>query len=1019
MANKVRIYDLAKELKLESKKVLDDARLMGVDVSVPSNSLDDVIAARIREKYYPKKEQATAIHKARLIKHPPASTVPAQAAETIVTDSSEMAETPVPVGPTPVVSDSPVASPAAETVTKVLVLKPIAEAAPPKVGEVPTLPEIPTSETITTPGAVSEVSVPEVVSAGPAVVEPVSGTRTIQLINPQPQVQAPVQAPVQTPAAAPAEAKDLAEPGALATKDQAPPAVKAVEPASETGARVAAPTARPEPVRQPGSTTTIKLINVPVPAPVVPVAEAVSSAPATLAPAADLTPLPAGTPAAKPGRVEPPAVGTVVRKLTPPTRPMPMPSPTVSPRTKPTGKFERQPGQRDAAKEPNRDAQGKNVHILPSGAQQVKVYIPPKDQRPQGRHQKRKDQEGHQKHMPRKGGVVQHAAPAAPVVPVELKAVRLIEGSTIREFAEKIQAKPRDLVTRLMQLGVMASINQTINPGIAIELGKEYGWDVSFGDFEDMVVESEFEITPEAMEDNDLRAPIITVMGHVDHGKTSLLDAIRSARVAEGEAGGITQHIGAYSVQVPNPDNPGELRRVVFLDTPGHEAFTMMRARGARVTDIVVLVVAADDGVMPQTVEAIEHARAAGVPIIVAINKIDKPDANTERVKKELADRNLLWTGWSGDTEMVEVSARKQQNIDGLLEMILLSADIIELKANPKRRATGTVLEAKLDRGRGAMATVLVQNGTLHVGDPFIVGKYFGKVRALMNDRGERVDHVGPAMPVEVLGLEGVPSAGDQFQVVDEISKAQQISSYRQTHARSAALARSAARGLDQLRTQLEAGSVKELLVILKTDVQGSVEVLKDTLTKLSTDKVKVRIIRSGVGAITESDVLLASASQATESGAVTVIIGFNVRPETRAEEVARVESVDIRLHSIIYKVEEEIRNAMLGLMDATTREIIIGKAEIRDLIRVPKIGTVAGCMVINGYLKRTAHARLIRHNVVIFESHLGSLRRFKDDVSDVQQGYECGVTLERFNDYKIGDIVEAFLTEKVAPTQL
>jgi translation initiation factor IF-2 len=570
-----------------------------------------------------------------------------------------------------------------------------------------------------------------------------------------------------------------------------------------------------------------------------------------------------------------------------------------------------------------------------------------------------------------------------------------------------------------MQRGVMASINQTIKPEMAIEIGREYGWEVSFGDFEDMVIESEFEITPEAMEDTDLRAPIITVMGHVDHGKTSLLDGIRSARVAEGEAGGITQHIGAYSVEVPNHDNPSELRRVVFLDTPGHEAFTLMRARGARVTDIVVLVVAADDGVMPQTVEAIEHARAAGVPIIVAINKIDKPDANPERVKKELADRGLLWTGWSGDTEMVEVSAKKRQNIDGLLEMILLTADIIELKANPTRRATGTVLEAKLDRGRGAVATVLVQNGTLRVGDPFIVGNFYGKVRALMNDRGERVDEVGPAMPVEVLGLEGVPSAGDQFQVVDDISKAQQISSYRQTHARAAALARSAARGLDQLRTQLEAGRVRELLVILKTDVQGSVEVLKDTLIKLSTDKVKVRIIRSDVGAITESDVLLASASQATESGAVTVIIGFNVRPETRAEEVAKQESVDIRLHSIIYKVEEEIRSAMLGLMEATSKETIIGKAEIRDVIRVPKVGTVAGCMVINGYLKRTANARLIRHNVVIFESQLGSLRRFKDDVAEVQQGYECGLTLERFNDYKIGDVVEAYLIEKVAPTQL
>lgn len=1029
MANKVRIYDLAKELKLESKKVLDDARLMGVDVSVPSNSLDDVIAAKIREKYYPKKEQATAIHKARLIKHPPASAVPAPVAETAGIGKSEMADTaaPVSVAPAPSPSDllltpaTPAAPAASDTVTKVLVLKPVAEAVHPKVAEAS--PAVSEAATEAAPAEiVSAIPVPEAGSPAPSskvpsetggtIADSVSGTRTIQLIRPP---QAPSQAVLSS------EISPAGQVGMPETADTVA--------APADGSAVEVTGSIPAPVHQPGtpaspapaSTTTIKLINIPAPAPAVPVVEVAPTAETATEPtgiAAD-APGTGGAPAAKSGRVEPPAVGTVVRKLTPPSRPMPMPSPTVAPRTKPTGKTERQPGQRDAAKDTSRDAQGKNVHILPSGAQQVKVYIPPKDQRPQGRHQKRKDQEGHQKHMPRKGGVVQHVAPAAPAIPVELKSVRLIEGSTIREFAEKIQAKPRDLVTRLMQLGVMASINQTINPEIAIELGREYGWDVSFGDFEDMVVESEFEITPEAMEDNDHRAPIITVMGHVDHGKTSLLDAIRSARVAEGEAGGITQHIGAYSVQVPNPDNPAELRRVVFLDTPGHEAFTMMRARGARVTDIVVLVVAADDGVMPQTVEAIEHARAAGVPIIVAINKIDKPDANPERVKKELADRNLLWTGWSGDTEMVEVSARNQQNIDGLLEMILLTADIIELKANPKRRATGTVLEAKLDRGRGAVATVLVQNGSLQVGDPFIVGNYFGKVRALMNDRGERVDQVGPAMPVEVLGLEGVPSAGDQFQVVDEISKAQQISSYRQTHARAAALARSAARGLDQLRTQLEAGSVKELLVILKTDVQGSVEVLKDTLTKLSTDKVKVRIIRSDVGAITESDVLLASASQATESGAVTVIIGFNVRPETRAEEVAKVEDVDIRLHSIIYKVEEEIRNAMLGLMDATTKEIIIGKAEIRDLIRVPKVGTVAGCMVINGYLKRTAHARLIRHNVVIFESHLGSLRRFKDDVSEVQQGYECGLTLERFNDYKIGDIVEAFLTEKVAPTQL
>jgi translation initiation factor IF-2 len=368
---------------------------------------------------------------------------------------------------------------------------------------------------------------------------------------------------------------------------------------------------------------------------------------------------------------------------------------------------------------------------------------------------------------------------------------------------------------------------------------------------------------------------------------------------------------------------------------------------------------------------------------------------------------------------MVEVSAKMKRNIEGLLEMVLLTADILDLKSNPRRKATGTVLEAKLDRGRGSVATVLIQNGTLRVGDPFIAGNYFGKVRALMDDFGQRVQAAAPATPVEVLGLEGVPAAGDQFQVVDDIAKAQQIGQFRQSKARAMALARTAARGLDQLAMQMKTGEVKELLVILKADVQGSVEVLKDTLTKLSTEKVKVRIIRAGVGAITYDDVLLASASNATETGAATVIIGFNVRPETRADDAAKQENVDIRLHSIIYKVEEEIRNSMLGLMEATTKETVIGKAEVRDIIRVPKVGSVAGCMVTNGSIKRTAHARLIRDNVVVFESNIGSLRRFKEDVSEVQQGYECGITVERFNDYKLGDVIEAFITEKVAPTKL
>jgi len=416
---------------------------------------------------------------------------------------------------------------------------------------------------------------------------------------------------------------------------------------------------------------------------------------------------------------------------------------------------------------------------------------------------------------------------------------------------------------------------------------------------------------------------------------------------------------------------------------------------------------------MPQTVEAIDHAKAANVPIVVAINKIDKPEANPERVKKELADRGFLWDGWGGDTTMVEVSAKKRQNVDGLLEMVLLTADILDLKANPKRKATGTVLEARLDRGRGPVATALIQNGTLRVGDPFIAGEYFGRVRALFDDRGRRVEEAPPATPVEVIGLEGAPAAGDLFQVVADVVKAHQISDRRQAHARAASLQRTAARGLDQLHERMEAGEVKELLVILKADAQGSVEAVKEVLTRLSTDKVKVRVIHAGVGAITESDALLASAAK----GEAAVIIGFNVRPEARAEEMARQEKVDIRLHSIIYKVEEEVSNAMLGLVAPTIRETVIGKAEVRDVIRVSKVGPVAGCMVTSGSIKRAASARLIRDGVVVFDSRIASLRRFKNDASEVHQGFECGLTLERFGDYKVGDVVEAYLAEEIRAT--
>ena len=598
-----------------------------------------------------------------------------------------------------------------------------------------------------------------------------------------------------------------------------------------------------------------------------------------------------------------------------------------------------------------------------------------------------------------------------------LRAVRLTEGATVREFAEALGITPRDIVQLLIKRGIFATLNQPIGEKMAIEMAFEYGFDLSFVPFEEMVIEEEFEelIAADADDVELPRAPVVTVMGHVDHGKTSLLDAIRSEKVAEGEAGGITQHIGAYSVMVPNADDPDEKRRVVFLDTPGHEAFTMMRARGAKATDIVILVVAADDGVMPQTIEAVEHSKAAGVPIIVAINKIDKPDASPDKVKQGLAGLGLQPTDWGGDVEMVPVSAKKRENLDLLLETVLFQADVLELKASPTRRASGVVLEAKLDKGRGAVATALVQQGTLRVGDPFIVGQFSGKVRAMISDRGESVTEAPPATPVEIIGLQGVPQAGDTFQVVADVERAQDIAQQRQMHARQAAMLKTTKRGIESLGQ----AEIKELLVVLKADVQGSVEVLRSTLEKLSTEKVKVRVIRAGVGAINESDVLLASATQTEETGTAVVIIGFNVRPEARAAEVARHEEVDIRLHSIIYKVEEEIKAAMIGMLDAIEKEAILGKTVVQETFKVSRIGTIAGCRVIDGVVRRQAKARLIRDGVVIWEGDIATLKRFKDDVNEVKNGFECGISLVNFNDIKVNDEIEAFVIEKIAATEL
>lgn len=902
--SKVRIYDLAKELKLDTKRLIEEVRREGVDVSVPSNSVSKELAEKIRNKYFPKKE-ATVKRAVRVVKRAALPTPEPPEAE----PEPEIQE------PEPVVAATPAAEPDEHSVSvpepvKQPVTRLVKKLSPAVRAEAPAIEEVTPPPIEPEPPAEPEI-VPEATPAAPEAIAPTNGAEVKTTPVPSRQVR------VLRPTAAALNAG--IRPGERAPAPTPPPTITPKERVDSRGVRVRERPSLPRSERlgTPGETATPQTTYIP-----------------------------------------PPDAGR-----------------RRSRRSSPRG---------------GRKPDGR------SGRFDKGEFIPPP------RALSLEDRIAGRLEMPVSG---------------ELKEVRLIEGSTVKEFAEKLGIKPKDIVTLLLQRGVFATINQPLMDDVAAELGKRFGYDVLFVPFEEMVAEEEFEelIAADADDVELPRAPVVTVMGHVDHGKTSLLDGIRTTDVAAGEAGGITQHIGAYSVQVPSGENPAETRRVVFLDTPGHEAFTMMRARGAKATDIVVLVVAADDGVMPQTIEAIEHSRAANVPIIVAINKIDKPDANPDRVRQELAQQGLSPLDWGGETEMVQVSAKKRENLETLLETILLTSDILNLRASPTRLASGVVLEAKLDRGRGAVATVLVQQGTLKVHEPFIVGQISGKVRAMFNDRGEPITEAGPATPVEVLGLQGVPQAGESFQVVSDISKAQSISQHRQMLSRQAALLQTTKRGIEALGES----EVKELLVIIKADVQGSVEVLKSTLQKLSTDRVKVKVIRSGVGAITESDVLLGSATQAGSSSSAVVIIGFNVRPEARAADVAKQESVDIRLHSIIYKVEEEIRAAMIGMLEAIEKEKILGKAAVREVFRVPKAGTVAGCMVVDGLIRRNARARLIRDGVVSWEGNIASLRRFKDDVGEVREGFECGISLENFNDLKVGDQIEAYVVERVAATEL
>jgi len=838
------------------------------------------------------------------------------------------------------------------------------------------------------------------------------GGKAAKAAAPEPAAPAPTLRPrlIKAPKPAPVPEEAVAETAEAAPAAEAPEEIVDSAAAIETPAEPAAEDAGPEEAPEPEAAE--------------PAAAAAAEAAETAETADPAAPAPASTPASRAARVVPPSIR--LRIEDPATGQAPAARPTV-PRTpirppaQPPAPITRQPvpGERPAPRPPMgarpplggpRPLPSQPVRPASPGARpgmpgarppypgqfRPGGYRPPFHQRSSGGPKRRDD----------RGSSTVVAPPPPPIT----RSVTLAEGMTVKDLAEKLDVKVKDVMLKLMQKRMMMTINTTLDTDTAQMIAREFGADVEMRTFEEELTEEAREAS--LPENIVTRAPVVTVMGHVDHGKTTLLDSIRSAKVAEREAGGITQHIGAYAVNVAAPDG-GADRKVVFLDTPGHEAFTMMRARGARVTDVVILVVAADDGVMPQTKEAIDHAKAAGVPMIVAINKIDKPGANAERVKRELTDLGHMPEEWGGQTVMVEVSAKQKQNLDQLLEMVLLVTDIGELKADPSRYATGTVLEAKVDRGRGPVATVLVQNGTLHVGDDFLAGTVVGRVRALIDDRGRQVKEAPPSTPVEVLGLTSLPSPGDTLQAVEDAAKARQVAQFRQAQVKDKALGAKGGRlTLESLQAQMAEGSMKELPVIIKADVQGSAEVLAQSLAKLSDERVKVKIIHSGVGAINESDVLLASASNA-------IVIGFNVKPDRNAADVAEREEVDIRFHTVIYNVTDEMKKAMTGLLEPTLKEAKLGTAEVRQVFKAPKIGTIAGCMVIDGKIMRAgdAQARLMRDGALVWTGKIASLKRFKDDVSEVTKGFECGIGLANFNDIKAGDVIEAFSVERIAGT--
>jgi translation initiation factor IF-2 len=997
--NKIRINELARELEVKSREILDRLPELGITEKMThSSSIDEDVALQLRRLYgfdvpepapggggdgsaalaaervapvaEPEEPAAEAAGVPAVKPEAPKGPAPVSAEAQPEPEAEKDAEPAPPaaahVAPIrPPLAGRPIHPPIGGTPARPIPEGPRAPAVPPSTPPPPPAPPAPpVVRGPMPPAAVIAPGRPPVPGAG-APARPIPGAAA------PPRPGQILSGPRQPFPAAPAEGTRQA-PGSAPPGMPRPPAPPQRRP---EGPRGAAPPMAPQQGRPLAGQPAVRPVVPPRP-------DLAAKLAATPKPAMPAMPAPP-----RPGIPKPPAAPVPGRPLyTGPIRPG---QPLVA-----------KPGVRPGVPGPGRPGGPRPQHPTSRGRMEPALAPPTPEgapgrrpgQRPGGRPQPRERAEEEKILRPQR----RHVDSGPPPINRE---ITISEGITVKELSEKLDVKAALVMKKLMDRGIFVAINQTLDGKLATEVSREFGASTAQVSYEEEAMQAVE--TAEDPKDLQKRAPVVTIMGHVDHGKTSLLDAIREANVAAREAGGITQHIGAYQVEMNG-------KKIVFIDTPGHEAFTRMRARGAKVTDIVILVVAADDGVMPQTLEAIDHARAAKVPIIVAVNKIDKPEAQPERIKQQLADRGLLAEDWGGDTVMVQVSAKTHQNLDLLLEMILLVAEMGDLKANWTRPAMGTVIEAQLDRGRGPVATVLVRNGTMRVGDFFICGSVFGKVRAMQNDRGLQIRSAEPSTPVEVLGLESLPEAGDDFQVVTDTAKAKQIVNFRDQKAREAALAKSSRLTLEQLHKQMQAGEVKELPIIIKTDVGGSAEVLTETLQKLSNEKVKVRVIHSGVGAINESDVLLASASNA-------IIIGFNVRPERKAEAVAEQEKVDIRLHTIIYNLTDEIKKAMTGLLEPVFKEVYRGKAEVRETFRITKVGNVAGCMVTDGNIPSRSEVRLLRDNVVVYTGKISSLKRFKDDVNEVKTGMECGITLENYSDVKQGDVIEAFVTERVA----